>query len=124
MRSYASTGPIQTDGTPPPGLSILQHQAQPSSNGGTDVLLTLDVPNDPQSGIDRVRWMLIDKSPNGGGQIGAGDLPNGRAGQYTTVLQLGGQLGMQPGGQYMLILISVNGAGADGPGQAFQFTKH
>ncbi len=121
MRAYASTGPIQTDASPPSGLSILQSQTQPASGGGSDVLLTLDVANDPQSGIDAIRWMLIDKSQ--GGQVGAGQLQNPRSGQFTTVLQLDGQLGMQPGRQYMLILISVNGAGLEGPGQHIEFTK-
>ncbi|MFO7894587.1 MAG: hypothetical protein R6U63_12700 [Longimicrobiales bacterium] len=120
MRAYASTGPIQTDASPPPGLSVLYSEAAPGSSG-TDVLLTLDVPQDPESGIDAIHWMLIDESQ--GGRLGSGQLQHPRTGQFTTMLELSSQLGMQPGQQYTLVLYSTNGAGLDGGGDHTTFTR-
>jgi hypothetical protein len=121
MRTYTSTGPIEVDGSPPPAPVIQQAMPSPVS-GGTRVELVGQFPDDPESGTEELRWLLLGSTQQGiqmGGSgdeslLGQGTVPLQQTGHTRVSIDLPGQLGMQRGQQYTLVVIPINGAGLEG----------
>jgi hypothetical protein len=121
MRTYTSTGPIEVDGSPPAAPTIQQAIPSPTS-GGTRVELTGQFPDDPESGTEELRWLVIGSTQQGvqmGGSedeelLGQGRVPLSMTGFTRVFIDLPDQLGMQQGQQYTLVVIPINGAGLEG----------
>ena len=111
-RSYASSGPLRVDHTPPPAPSVTVLDA----DAGADAALIhvgLNIPDDPETGVAAIRWVILD--PGGAfqfdGELELEDL----SGDVATTSLTGGSLLAGSWEAFIALSRSSLGLGPDDP---------
>ena len=104
--TMAASGPLYVDRSAPPRPSLYQVAAS-SSGADWAVLVEGNIPNDPETGITRVEWRILD--PNVG-LVAEGELQAVGIGYFQTVVPVAASA-FEAAGTYTFYLNTVNAVG-------------